>query len=936
MLEALLLAVLAGAGVYAVMQRRAGRVARVLREAAASEQRFRDLTELSADWFWETDASHRVTWISGGIPVATLFGGTPTYGKRFWEIAGVQVEPHALQALLDGIGERLPFFDLEIKRDDDRGARQVHIISGQCRKDRDGRFLGYRGVGRDVTEQRRAERALAAAKQRLELALSGGNLAEWDYDLAADALYLGAVGAAFIGRGPGPTLARGAELLALIYPDDRAALVRSFIASVKAEARVHVTDFRVRAEAGGWRWLRLTGRVSERDGAGTATRMSGTVADIDDQRRAEEALRKTEQRYRALVSLSGDGVLVSTRGIVEFANAAAARILRAAAPQQLIGMECEELLRPEGRSLECASTPLAEPGGAVTLTVFRDVTREERLRDAAEASGEYVWEADAGWRYSYLSDKVQAVLGYCAAELLGRRPQDFMPLGEERAVEEWLTKHAPEGRGFRELVHRSVTKGGGVIWQSVSAVPVRDGEGRFIGYRGTAADVTPRKQAEARIEYLATRDALTGLPNRTLLADRGRQALLQAARARSQLAALYIDLDRFKLVNESLGHQAGDALLRAVAERLETAMAADTLARLSGDDFVLLHAVRTAEEAAGIAQRVAAVLARPFVLDGRTLNVGASIGISVYPNDGRDLAELLKNAEAAMYHAKSIERGGFRFFSPALHARSSERLRLENELHAALARSELVLHWQPVVRGRRRVVGAEALVRWRHPGRGLLPPDDFVPLAEECGLIRQIGEWTLERALSQAGAWQRAAPGRAWVAVNVSAAELAQGASYIEKVRGALAANALPPAALELEVTERVLLTSLEENSDTLARLGDLGVRVAIDDFGTGYSSLAYLRRLPVHKLKIDRSFLRSIDTHVADEAIVRAIATLGRTLGIAVAAEGVENEAQLARLLALGCDEWQGHHFSAPLEAALLEKLLLRGDVMEEPRASA
>jgi predicted signal transduction protein with EAL and GGDEF domain len=373
-----------------------------------------------------------------------------------------------------------------------------------------------------------------------------------------------------------------------------------------------------------------------------------------------------------------------------------------------------------------------------------------------------------------------------------------------------------------------------------------------------------------------------------------------------------------------------------VAERLEASMTADTLARLSGDDFVLLHAVRTAEEAAGIAQRVATVLARPFVLDARTLNVGASIGIGVYPNDGRDFAELLKNAETAMYHAKASARGGFRFFSPGLHARSSERLRLENELHAALARSELLLHWQPVVRGRRRAVGAEALVRWQHPERGLLLPDDFVPLAEESGLIRQIGEWTLERALSQAGAWERAAPGRAWVAVNVSAPELAQGASYIERVRGALEAHGVRPAGLELEVTERVLMSSFEEHSNTLARLGALGVRVAIDDFGTGYSSLAYLRRLPVHKLKIDRSFLRGIDTQAADEAIVRAIVTLARTLGIAAAAEGIENEAQLARVLSLGCDEWQGHHFSPPLDAAGFGKLLAVADVRDEPRASA
>ena len=238
-------------------------------------------------------------------------------------------------------------------------------------------------------------------------------------------------------------------------------------------------------------------------------------------------------------------------------------------------------------------------------------------------------------------------------------------------------------------MHRSITKGGGVIWQSVSAVPVRDGAGRFIGYRGTAADVTPRKQAEARIEYLATRDALTGLPNRLLLTDRGSQAILSAARSRSQLALLCIDVDRFKLVNESLGHHAGDALLRAIAERLQELLRGDTLARLGGDDVVLLQSIRNAEEAAALAQRILNQLARPFTVDGRTLNVGLSIGISIYPNDARDFAELLKNADAAKYYAKESGRGTWRMYEPALHARSVERLRLENELRSALARRKL-------------------------------------------------------------------------------------------------------------------------------------------------------------------------------------------------------------------------------------------------------
>jgi diguanylate cyclase (GGDEF)-like protein/PAS domain S-box-containing protein len=952
--------------VYLVMHLLARRTQRELREAKKSEQRFRGLTELSADWFWETDAEHRVTWISGGTPVATFFGGTPTYGKRFWELPRIAVEPRALQSLLEGLGERLPFFDLEMTRTDERGARLIHIISGHSRKDAHGRFLGYRGVGRDVTEQRRAERALAEAKERLELALGGGNLAEWDYDLESDSIYLGIGWAALLGRNPVAGVTIGAHLHEMVHPEDRPAVRKEFVSGLKGEKTVCEVECRVRTEDGGWRWVHAKGQVTERNAAGRATRASGTVADIHDRKQAEEALKETEQRYRALVELAPDGIIVSSSRIIEYANPAAARILRAASARALVGMNTDELPHPDSRPqheermrgleagpgatsmgdlrvrcvdgteiiVEVASVSFLEGGRVIAQTVFRDVTeqrkarealaeREQRFRDVAEASGEYVWEADAAWRYTYLSERVESVLGYGRAELLGRRPQEFMPLGEERAVDEWLAKHAPEGRPFRDLVHRSITREGNVIWQSVSGVPVRDGEGRFIGYRGTAADVTPRKQAEARIEYLATRDPLTGLPNRMLLTDRGGQAILNAARNRAQLAVLCIDLDRFKLVNDSFGHQAGDALLRAVAERLEDLLRGDTLARLGGDDFVFLKAIRNAEDAAGLAQRILGVLARPFTVDGRNLNVGASIGISIYPTDGSDFPELLKNADAAKYYAKESGRGTWRLYEPALHARSVERLRLENELRGALARSELLLHWHPVVRGRRRIVGAEALVRWQHPQRGLLLPDDFVPLAEESGLIRQIGEWTLERALSQAGAWQRAMPGRAWFAVNVSAAELAQGDAYVQKIAGALKANDVPGSCLELEVTERVLVSTLEENVETLRRLGALGVRVAIDDFGTGYSSLAYLRHLPIQKLKIDRSFLRSIDSHVADEAIVRAIAALAKTLGIAVAAEGIENETQLARLLALGCDEWQGHYCSAPMDAAAFERML-------------
>ena len=982
MLEVLEFAAICSTIVYLVMHLLSRRRERQLMEARDAAARFRGLTELSADWFWETDAEHRITWLSGGGPVATLFGSTPTFGKRFWEIPRVEVDPRALEALLERLGNELPFFDLEIARTDERGARQVHIISGQSRKGARGAFLGYRGVGRDVTEQRSAERRLSQAKERLEMALDGGNLAEWHLEFDSDELLAGDGWVRFLGHDRSPAVTRGAQLGKLLHPEDAPKAREALVRVLKGADAEYDVDLRLRTRDGGFKWLHARGHVTERDAAGRAKRMSGIVADIDARKNAEAALRDAERRYRSVVDFAPHGIVVHFDGIIEYANVAAARLLNARSPAALVGVQLDSLFHPSDlpnvqgrrRSLlangpamtdfrerrmlrldgsemiaEAAGVSYMDGGRLMIQGMFRDVTGErrarealaegdQRFRDVAAVSAEYVWEADAEWRFTYLSERVEAVLGYARAELLGRKASELIPLGEERAIRDWFAKHGGEGRPFRELVHRMITKSGGVIWQSMGGVPLHDAGGRWIGYRGTAADVTSRRQAEARIEQLATRDALTGLANLGLMAERAGQAILKAAHGRTQLALLCIDLDRYRLVNESLGHPAGDALLRAVAERLQNALRReDTLARTGGDDFVLLwNGVKSAEEAAALAQRILSILGRPFTIEGTALNVDASVGIALYPRDGRDFGELLRNADAAMYHAKESGGAGLRFFDASLHERAVERLRVENELRSALARSELMLHWQPVVRGRSEVVGAEALVRWQHPSRGLIGPEEFVPLAEDCGLIRAVGEWTLERALAQAGAWQRELPGKPWFAVNVSAPELAQGGAYVARIRDCLKVNDLDGACIELEVTERVLMSHLPENVETLKRIGELGVRFSIDDFGTGYSSLAYLRGLPIHKLKIDRAFLRSIDSNVADEAIVRTIASLAQTLGLAVAAEGVETPAQLERLLALGCEQWQGHLCSAPLDAQAFARLFesaITGSVLERAR---
>jgi diguanylate cyclase (GGDEF)-like protein/PAS domain S-box-containing protein len=840
LIEALLLVAAAGI-VFAAWMHARGRDRRATRALRASEERFRNLTALSADWFWETDVEHRITWLTGGPTVLAFFGSGLAFGRRLWELPGVELDGAAFTEHLEKLRLRVPFFDLEVARSDAAGVRQCHLVSGQPRYDSSGNCLGYRGVGRDVTERRRGERELAAAKERLELALEGSNASLWDTDLRTGKVYLSEGWAELIGRPRAPTATTLEALMQGVHQQDLPRAVQLSMDAVKGKREDYVEEHRYQAADGEWKWVLSRGKVSARDANGRALRMTGINIDITARKRAEQALAEREQRFR----------------------------------------------------------------------------------DVVEASGEYVWETDAQWRYTYLSARVEAVLGHMRADLIGRTPRDFMPLGEARALDDWFERHVHEGQPFRDLTHRSITKSGKVIWQQVSGMPVRDAQGRLTGYRGTGADITSRKQAEERIQVLATRDALSGLPNRALLADRAGQAILAAARSRGQLAVLLFDLDRFKLVNDSLGHQAGDALLRAVAERLQnTLRREDTLARLGGDEYVLLwDGLKSSQEAALVAQRIQGILQRPFSIEGRALNVTASIGIAIYPHDGRDFSGLLKSADAAMYHAKDTGRGAFRFFSPELNARAVERLALESDLRGALARGELLLHWQPVVR-QGAIVGAEALVRWNHPQRGLLAPDAFIPAAEESGLIRGIGEWTLEHALSQIGAWQRSLPGEPWFALNVSALELAQGEAYVARLREALAAHGVPGARLELEVTERVLMAHLQENIETLQRIGALGVRLAIDDFGTGYSSLAYLRRLPIDKLKIDRAFLRELESNNDDAMIVETIAAMARGLGLQVAAEGVESEAQLRRLLAAGCVEWQGHHFSPPLEAAAFERL--------------
>ena len=549
---------------------------------------------------------------------------------------------------------------------------------------------------------------------------------------------------------------------------------------------------------------------------------------------------------------------------------------------------------------------------------------EQRFRDFAAAASDWFWETDAEYRFIWMSANVEALTGVAPEEAYGKTRFELMTPGTDQAVIEEHRSALASRQAFRDLEY--LRRGpNGDFWLSTSGVPVFDGDGRFLGYRGVGREIGAKKRAEERIRFLAHHDELTGLPNRSLLRDRLGQALARARRTGEQVALLLLDLDHFKDVNDTLGHPVGDEMLRAAAVRLGAVVRADdTLARLSGDEFAVLQTnLRETGSVAALAERLLAALAAPVLLDGQQLHIAASIGVAVHRSDAADADELVRRADLALYRAKQEGRGRFRFFEPAMDAEARSRRQLERELRRALDAAEFVLHYQPQIElATGRVAGVEALVRWRHPVRGLVAPGEFIPVAEACGLIVPLGAWVLGEACRQVRAWQDGGL-ELTAAVNLSPVQVRHD-SLLPMIDDILGAHRLDGHWLEVELTESLLLERTDcAAADTLQGLAARGIRVALDDFGTGYSSLAYLRRLPVQRIKIDRSFMRDIGTDPDDEAVVEAMVTMGHTLGKEVVAEGVETPAQLTFLRRLGCDAAQGFLLGRPTEAAQIMPLL-------------
>ena len=539
----------------------------------------------------------------------------------------------------------------------------------------------------------------------------------------------------------------------------------------------------------------------------------------------------------------------------------------------------------------------------------------------------YRCRADDRRTLEFASEGCLQLTGYRPADLVGNRLLSFSDLVHP-ADRGWVSSEIQDTlkSGERSILeYQIVCADGEVKWISEKSQAIRDDSGNVVMLEGIVDDITDRKRSEERLAFLAQYDVLTGLPNRALFYDRLRQAIVRAKREQNMVGLLFLDLDRFKQINDSLGHAAGDRVLRVVADRLKGFLReADTIARLGGDEFtVIIEGVTDSEQVASVAGKIKAALAEAVVLDGHDMLVSASVGITLFPRDAEDIENLIKNADIAMYHAK--HRGGrqqYQFYDAGMAPLAAGRLKMEARLKDAIENREFVLHYQPTVDVKSgRVTGMEALIHWQS-AEGMIPPSDFIPLAEESGLILDIGKWVLHAACAQARTWQREGLPPLRLAVNLSPLQFRQ-ENLLGTISEILRATGLAPDHLELEITESAIMDRSSETIATLNRLAELGVHLSIDDFGTGYSSLAYLKQFPVHQLKIDRSFVRDLTVDRDDAAIVSAMIAMSHNLGLEVTAEGVETRDQLEFLRNAGCDVYQGYYFSVPLPARAFAELI-------------
>jgi diguanylate cyclase (GGDEF)-like protein/PAS domain S-box-containing protein len=760
-------------------------------------------------------------------------------------------------------------------------------------------------------------------------------------------------------------IGRSIEILA---PANRSNEFRQILEKIgKGQEVAGIETIRVRKDG---RHISIALSVSPlTDVAGVVVGASSISQDITDRKRVEEALRKSEIQYRLLFESNPFPMWVFDRKTLRFLAVNEAAIQQYGYSKQEFQPMTVADIRPEEdvpdllQDIEKRIHGLEKPGvwrhrkksGTIIdveivchrldfqgidamLVAAYDITERKQAEEAvrrAEEKYRTIFEDSVIGIFQVTPEGRPVSINRALAQMHGfESPDELMAqvsnvaeqlfVDPSRMIEigHTVAKHGAVHGAEVEVYGKNRTH----RWMSVNVRGIQDPAGNLVLFEGTVEDITDRKAAEERVQFLAYYDALTELPHRALLQDRLGHALADVQRRNEKIALLFLDLDRFKIINDSLGHSFGDIVLKEVAGRLKgCTRAQDTLARVGGDEFlIMLNGVEDVSDAAIAADRVMKAMSGEFLIQGRSLAMSCSIGISMFPKHGTDGETLIKNADAAMYSAKNAGCNNVRFFTAEMNAQAADRLALESNLRQALDKGEFFLVYQPQMEiATRKIVGFEALIRWQHPELGLIPPDSFIPIAEDSGLILQIGEWVLRTACTEAQAWWDSGLCPVPVAVNVSAAQFRQ-ADFPTLVHRALQETGLSPQFLELELTESLLLSNSDMMFSVLQELKKMGLKLAIDDFGTGYSSLSYLKQFRVNRLKIDCSFIRDIATDSDDAAITAAIISMAKSLNLKVIAEGVETEAQMAFLREHHCDEIQGYYFSKPISTGeVADKLL-------------